>query len=84
MTMSTPKLWLRLIDDIFVIWTEGRPNLEAFIHNLNSCHETIKFTADISSSSVNFLDTNVNLAESGILDMDLYSKKTDSHNYYTA
>ena len=77
------KLWLRFIDDIFVVWVEGRPNLEAIIHYLNSCHETIKFTADtsISSTSVNFLDTTVNITESGTLDVDLYSKLTDSHNY---
>ena len=76
-----PKLWLRFIDDIFVVWTEGRPNLEAFIRHLNSCQETIKFTADISSTSANFLDTTVNITESGTLDIDLYSKPTDSHNY---
>ena len=78
---TQPHTWLRFIDDIFVIWTEGRQSLDAFIQHLNSCHHTIKFTADISNSCVNFLDTTVNLTNNGTLDVDLYSKPTDLQNY---
>ena len=64
-----------------MIWTEDQSSLESFIKHLNSCHNTIKFTAEISPTSINFLDTTVYLNKEGSLDVDLYSKPTDSHNY---
>ena len=76
-----PLIWLRFIDDIFMIWTHGKTELINFVANLNSCHETIKFTAEISKTTVNFLDTTVSLSPNGTLEVDLYSKPTDSHNY---
>ena len=76
-----PHTWLRFIDDIFMIWTHGRNELELFIQHLNTCHPTIKFTAEISSESVNFLDTSVHLNPDGTLTSDLFTKPTDSHNY---
>ena len=39
-----PKIWLRFIDDIFMIWTEGKLELNKFLPVLNSHHPTIKFT----------------------------------------
>ena len=35
--------WLRFIDDIFMIWTHGREELDKFINYLNSIHPKIKF-----------------------------------------
>ena len=52
-----PTLWVRFIDDIFLIWPHGEPELVKFIEHLNSVHRTIKFTSEISKQSVNFLDT---------------------------
>ena len=40
-----PHTWLRYIDDIFMIWTEGLDNLKIFIDYLNNIHPTIKFTS---------------------------------------
>ena len=40
--------WKRYIDDIFMIWTHTRTQLDEFITYLNSCHKTIKFTTEIS------------------------------------
>ena len=51
------------------------------IYALNSFHETIKFTAEISETSVNFLDTKVSKDENGRITTDLYTKPTDSHLY---
>ena len=48
---------------------------------LNECHETIKFTSELSTTSVNFLDTTVYLKPDGSIYTDLYCKPTDSHNY---
>ena len=43
-------------------------------------HPTIKFTADWSKTSINFLDVTVSIAE-GVIETDLYVKPTDSHQY---
>ena len=54
-----PYIWWRYIDDIFLIWEHGEESLKLFLGKINSIHPTIKFTADWSYSSVNFLDVNV-------------------------
>ena len=43
-------------------------------------HPTIKFTAEWSKTSINFLDVTVSLVE-GVIETDLYVKPTDSHQY---
>jgi len=78
---TQPSLWLRYIDDIFIIWEHGMPELDKLLAHLNSCHPTIKFTAEHSLNSVNFLDTTVHLTSDNTLYTDLYCKPTDSHNY---
>ena len=63
-------IWWRYIDDI---WTDGRDKLQEFIALLNQQHPTIKFTSEISSTSVSFLAfmiTNTN----GKLSTDLYPR----------
>ena len=76
-----PSLWLRFIDDIFMIWTHGEDNLNKFITYLNQLHPTIKFTHEVSNSSINFLDTTVKINEERILYTTLYEKPTDTHLY---
>ena len=76
-----PLLWLRYIDDIFVLWQHGGTELTKFIDHLNNCHQSFKFTHEISSSSVNFLDTTVCKSAQDNLYTTLYSKPTDSHMY---
>ena len=43
-----PLTWKRFIDDIFMIWTHGEESLKHFIDYLNSFHQTIKFTHEMS------------------------------------
>ena len=43
-----PYLWLRYLDDIFCIWTEGLENLKEFFGFLNNVHPSIKFTMEYS------------------------------------
>ena len=76
-----PHLWVRFIDDIFVIWTEGPQQLDLFVDYLNNCLPSIKFEAETSLSSVNFLDVKVKLSPEGCLTTGLYTKPTDAHNY---
>ena len=47
---------------------------------INNIHPTIKFTADWSYSTVNFLDVNVIIKDGKII-KDLYVKPTDTHQY---
>ena len=54
-----PMIWWRYIDDIFFIWEHGEESLEIFLNKLNSFHSTIKFTAEFSKETIEFLDVNV-------------------------
>ena len=38
-----PLIWIRYIDDIFLIWTHGEGKFIEFINKLNSFHPTIKY-----------------------------------------
>jgi hypothetical protein len=78
---TQPLFYGRFIDDCFGVWTGSRAELDSFIQTHNEAHPTIRFTAEISETSVSFLDTRVNLAPDGTLHTDLYTKPTDSHNY---
>ena len=77
-----PYLWWRYIDDIFLIWTLGEEKLDKYITNLNlnSLQSTIKFTSERSTTSIPFLDVNIQI-NNGKLETDLYCKSTDKHQY---
>ena len=51
-----PYLWWRYIDDIFFLWELGEEKLKKFIEYLNEKHPNIKFTAEWSQTSINFLN----------------------------
>ena len=44
-------LWLRFIDDIFMIWNHGEEELKKFLTYLNSIHDKIKFTHEFSKKT---------------------------------
>lgn len=75
-----PRIWLRYIDDIFLIWTHGLTKLNEFIAHANTFHPTIRFTNTTSTTHIPFLDVMITLQE-GTLHTDLYSKPTDTFNY---
>ena len=54
-----PNLWWRYIDDIFFLWEHGEDTLKEFIEHLNEKYPDIKFTAECSQTSMNFLDLTV-------------------------
>ncbi|XP_033114537.1 uncharacterized protein LOC117115014 [Anneissia japonica] len=55
-----PKLWLRYVDDTFVIWPHNRELLGEFLCHLNAQHSTIAFTMETESDrSIPFLDVHV-------------------------
>ena len=76
-----PMIWVRYIDDIFMIWQHGEEELNLFTNYLNNCHPTIKFTVEKSNEEVSFLDTKVLLQQDGSLKTSLFCKPTDAHNF---
>ena len=75
-----PLVWWRFIDDIFALWTWGADLLFEFLEELNQFHPTLKFTAEFSDESVNFLDVKV-IKVGNKLHTTLYNKPTDAHLY---
>ena len=75
-----PCLWLRYIDDIFMIWTAGEQLLLEFLQWINRLHDTIQVTWDWSKRNINCLDVQV-ISNNGVIETDLYTKPTDKHQY---
>ena len=75
-----PWLWLRYIDDIFFIWTEGEDKLEGFLNHVNNFYPNLKFMLEKSKSSFNFLDVSVSIVDNK-LKTDLFCKPTDCHQF---
>lgn len=68
---------------MFLLWEHGEESLKDFLTTLNSCHSTIKFTAEYSLEEVNFLDVKV-IRKGDQIVTDLYVKPTDTHQYLQA
>ena len=77
-------LYLRYIDDIFMIWTGTKQELLIFLENLSSKHKTIKFEHNISHSKISFLDTLIYKDKNNTLQTTHYRKPTDQQSYLHA
>ena len=62
MLADKPYLWYRYIDDILMVWRHEEDKLNNFNTYLNNIHPTIKFTSEHSTTSIPFLDFNIQLA----------------------
>ena len=58
-----PLIYLRFIDDTFMIWTHGEEELKNFLRAFNTYHNSITLKMDYSTESVHFLDITVILKE---------------------
>ena len=76
-----PKLWIRYIDDIFLIWQHGNQELELFVEFLNTINGTIRFTCESDPEKLPFLDVTVIRGEDNKMDTTLYIKPTDAQAY---
>ena len=54
-----PYIYLRYLDDIFIIWHHGRTVFSEFIDIFNSHQPPIRFKATIHEHSIDFLDTTI-------------------------
>ena len=76
-----PFVYLRYIDDIFMIWTEGEENLNGFLSHCNQNQQAdIEFEQVASKEKISFRDVSV-IHKNRKLHTDLYSKLTDKHQY---
>lgn len=63
-----PKLWLRYVDDTFVIWPHSADTLTAFLTHLNNIRPSIQFTMEKESNgTIAFLDVLVKRENDGTL-----------------
>ena len=78
-------MWKRFIDDIFCLWDTNKEDIDQFIEHANSCHPTIKFTAEVSQTETTFLDTTVYKGErfenERILHVRTHFKPTETFQY---
>ena len=70
-------LYLRYIDDIFMIWKGTKVELITFIKELNEKHKTIKFDFQILPRKIAFLDAMLYNDENNNIQTTLYRKPTD-------
>ena len=74
-------MYFRFLDDIFIIWTHGIENFNAFCASMNSQQPSIKFEAMINDKQINFLDATIfkNPSDPSRLLSEDYFKKRDTH-----
>ena len=77
---STSTIYRRYIDDCVGTTSSTREELEQFINSVNSVHPALKYTWQISETSIAFLDINVSIHNNGLSTSVCY-KPTDSHSY---
>ena len=79
--------WKRFIDDIFSVCTLPEKEISIFVDFTNSFHATIKFTHEMSSEKIVFLDTEVfkgpRFANNKTLDAQTHYKPTETFQYVT-
>ena len=76
------KSWtyFRYIDDILLIWTEAKNELDQFFKDLNKTYPSIIFDYKSLKDHIVFLDTEIYL-HNGKLHTNIYRKETDRQNY---
>ena len=78
------KMFLRSIDDLFMIWTGSEHELLDFMSDLNKKHSSIKFEFKYSQTKIEFLDVLVYKDHNNVLQTTIYRKQTDRQNYLDA
>ena len=70
----------RFIDNVDMKWSQSDEELQNFLSRANNLQPSIKFTHELSNTTISFLDTSSSLSE-GELSTDVYSKPTDTNQY---
>ena len=74
------NMFLRFIDDLFMIWTGSKQELLEFMSDLNKKHPSIKFEFKYSQTKIEFLDVLVYKDHNNMLQTTIYRKQTDRQN----
>ena len=75
-----PDLYRRYIDDCVGATSSTREELNQFITAVNAFHPALKYTWEISDTSLAFLDIKVSVEGNGLCS-SVHYKPTDSHSY---
>jgi Reverse transcriptase (RNA-dependent DNA polymerase) len=76
-----PKLWLRYVDDTFVLWENSQEELQDFLNHMNKQNQAIQFTMEQEKdNSLPFLDVLVK-KENEHLTTSVYRKPTHTDQY---
>ena len=76
-----PRMWVRYVDDTFVLWPHKEDELDTFHRHLNSQHPSIQFTMEKESEGkISFLDVQIERKE-GKLSTGVYRKITYTDRY---
>ena len=76
-----PKLWLRYVDDTFIIWQYGKDSIHTFLDHLNGIQESIKFTTEMETNqTIAFLDVLIR-RNRGVISTSVFRKKTHTDHY---
>ena len=77
-------LFLRYIDDIFMVWTKSEKQLKDFMSELNQKHPSIKFDYKFDCKKIGFLETLVHIYQQNKLQTTLFQKSSDLQNFLNA
>ena len=75
-----PELYGRYIDDCIGATSSTREELTKFTTAVNSFYPALKYTWEISDTSLAFLDIKISIEGNGLC-TSVYYKPTDSHSY---
>ena len=74
------KLFKRFLNDCCILWNKSKESLLQLYELPNSLHPKIKFTMEMSTVKLPFLDILL-VKENNELHTDIYYKTTDTHQY---
>ena len=80
-TASTPRLWMRYVDDTFVIQQEDQK--QSFLDHINKVDPVIKFTVEDNqeNGAIPFLDTLLKPEADNSLSITVYRKPMHTDQY---
>ena len=77
-------IYLRYIDNIFMVWIKCESELRHFMNEINQKHQSVKCDFKFSKESIEFLGTLVYMDSKKRLQTTLHKKPTDCQNYLHA
>ena len=77
-----PRIWIRYVDDVFAIFDKNQ-NLQVFVNQLNTFHQSIKFTFEVeTNNSLPYLDILLSKnMETNFIEYNIYRKDTSNYRY---